>query len=112
MNQYEKLVNDRIKYWANCPLLEITDIKQQSASQCCTAYINGVKVFISYYTVVAFEHPESGWMRTDRRYSVTTSKQMTKFLRYRGVIELEHGQYRQELTDKLGLTDRQVENIT
>ena len=41
---------------------------------------NGIKVLFSYQTPVAAFHPIKGWLRTSKKYSVTTSKHINKWL--------------------------------
>ena len=41
---------------------------------------NGTKVLFSYQTPVAAFHPIKGWLRTDSKFSVTTSKHINKWL--------------------------------
>jgi len=41
---------------------------------------NGTKVLFSYRTPVAAFHPIKGWLRTDRKWSATTTKHINKWL--------------------------------
>ncbi|NDB61161.1 hypothetical protein EB001_22380 [bacterium] len=41
---------------------------------------NGIKVLFSYQTPVAAFHPIKGWLRTDKKFSNTTSKHINKWL--------------------------------
>lgn len=51
---------------------------------------NGVVVFFSYNTPVAAFVPGRGYLRTSKRYSVTTSKHLNQWCsEYRGFIEPE-----------------------
>ena len=40
-----------------------------------------MRILYSYETPVAGYHEEQGWFRTDRYYSVTTSKHINKYLK-------------------------------
>ena len=63
---------------------------------------NNVTVLISYYTIVGFER--SGiWYVTDRKYSVTTSRQITQFSRNNRVHKLTENDFNSQL-QLLGVT--------
>lgn len=56
-------------------------LKQLAANQTELRFSDGSVVFVSYETPVAAFIPGSGYYRTTERYSVTTSKHITQWLR-------------------------------
>jgi hypothetical protein len=44
------------------------------------SFENGIKVFFSYRTPVAAFRPGKGWIRTEQKYSATTSKHINIWL--------------------------------
>jgi hypothetical protein len=52
----------------------------KGSNQNVLSFDNGIKVFFSYRTPVAAFHPVKGWIRTEQKYSVTTSKHINKWL--------------------------------
>ena len=62
-------------------------------------YENGTCVFFSYQTPVAGYSPSEGYIKTDRWYSVTTTKHVNKYLNGRTSREVS-----QETINKLEVT--------
>lgn len=55
-------------------------LKQIGSNMTEVRYENGVIIFVSYETPVAAFSPKSGYFVTDKYYSRTTSKHITKWL--------------------------------
>lgn len=55
-----------------------------AANQTEVEFPNGVTVFFSYKTPVACHIPGEGYFKTDCRWSVTTSRHISKFLARNG----------------------------
>lgn len=65
---------------------------------------NNVTVLISYYTIVGFYSPAADvWYVTDRKYSQTTSCQLTAFARNKRVHKLPEDDFNSQLK-LLGVT--------
>ena len=58
-----------------------------AANQTEVSFTNGTQVFFSYKTPVAAYLPEKGYVRTERFWSVTTSRHIIKYLQ--GVTNVE-----------------------
>jgi hypothetical protein len=55
-------------------------VKPNGSNQSIVESSNGVEVLYSYKTPVALQSPNGAWYKTDRKWSVTTSKHINKFL--------------------------------
>jgi hypothetical protein len=55
-------------------------VKPNGSNQTIIESAAGVEVLYSYETPVALEGPTGLWFKTDRKWSVTTSKHINKFL--------------------------------
>ena len=51
-----------------------------AANQTSVTFNDGTEVFFSYKTPVAAYLPEKGYVKTDKFYSVTTSRHINKYL--------------------------------
>jgi hypothetical protein len=51
---------------------------------------NGTKVLFSYQTPVAAFHPNQGWIRTSKKFSVTTTKHINKWLAGINAASVDH----------------------
>ena len=58
-----------------------------AANQTEVSFTNGTQVFFSYKTPVAAYLPEKGYVRTEKFWSVTTSRHINKYLQ--GVTNVE-----------------------
>ena len=58
-----------------------------AANQTEVSYNNGTQIFFSYRTPVAAYLPEKGYVRTEKFWSVTTSRHINKYLQ--GVTNVE-----------------------
>ncbi len=58
-----------------------------AANQTEVSFNNGTQVFFSYKTPVAAYLPEKGYVRTEKFWSVTTSRHINKYLQ--GVTNVE-----------------------
>lgn len=54
-------------------------LKQIAANQTVLSFANGTEVFFSYETPVAAFVPGRGYLKTDVKYSRTTSKHVTQW---------------------------------
>ena len=55
-------------------------VKPNGSNQTIVESSSGVEVLYSYETPVALQSPTGAWFKTDRKWSVTTSKHINKFL--------------------------------
>ena len=58
-----------------------------AANQTEVSFTNGTQVFFSYKTPVAAYLPDKGYVRTEKFWSVTTSRHINKYLQ--GVTNVE-----------------------
>ena len=82
-----------------------TNVTQIGSKQLFTAQLrHDVTVLISYYTIVGFYSPAADvWYVTDRKYSQTTSCQLTAFARNKRVHKLTENDFNSQLK-LLGVT--------
>ena len=66
-------------------LMKLTPI---AANQNEVCFNNGSQVFFSYSTPVAAYCPDRGYLRTEVRYSVTTTRHINKWLSGANAIEV------------------------
>ena len=70
-------------------------------SNCNEINVEGLTILFSYKTPVAYWESGKGAFKTDKRWSVTTSKHVNNWLRDRGYIPAEVPQVSQEVLDGL-----------
>jgi hypothetical protein len=81
------LYNKSINQSRRITLLKLTPI---AANQNEVELNNGTQIFFSYKTPVAAYLPEKGYVRTDKFWSVTTSRHINKWLQgVTNVTEIE-----------------------
>ena len=59
-----------------------------AANQTSVTFNDGTEVFFSYKTPVAAYLPEKGYVKTEKFYSVTTSRHINKYLPTKDVPEV------------------------
>ena len=59
-----------------------------AANQTSVSFNDGTEVFFSYKTPVAAYLPDKGYVKTDKFYSVTTSRHINKWLPTSDVLEV------------------------
>jgi hypothetical protein len=73
-----------------------------------------VKLLVSYYTVIGFSVPNmfNGYHVTDRRYSVTTARQLSHVRRETRAITTAHSDFIPMLAGVLNITPGQASHLT
>ena len=71
-----------------------------AANQTSVTFNDGTEVFFSYKTPVAAYLPEKGYVKTEKFYSVTTSRHINKWLPTKDVPEVSETFLKQLSGDK------------
>lgn len=104
----EQVRNELTKY------VTVLDVEQQGSKQLFIAKVAkqgmDIKLLVSYLTVIGYCIPPHSWIVTDKKYSVTTSRQLSiRSLGNRCTIE--HDEFVKQLALHLNLTLGQAEYL-
>jgi hypothetical protein len=108
MNVTKQQVNNELSHYIEVESVDQVDNKQLFVVKVADSEI---ELLVSYYTVIGLRDMY-GWYYTERKYSVTTAKQLSKFKQINVGTIIPHKDLIDLLVEVLGLTHSQAEYLT
>jgi hypothetical protein len=108
MNVTKQQVNNELSRYIEVENVDQVDNKQLFVVKVADSEI---ELLVSYYTVIGLRDMY-GWCYTNRNYSVTTAKQLSKFRGMNGGHALSEMGFQCLINEALGLTHSQAEYLT
>lgn len=106
----QQVMNELTRY------VDVSNVEQVDNKQLFVAKVkdSSVRLLVSYYTVIGFSVPNmfNGYHVTDRRYSVTTSRQLSAVRKETRTIETAHSDFVTKLANALNITPGQASHLT
>lgn len=103
----QQVMNELARY------VDVSSVEQIGSKQLFVVHIKNspVTLLVSYYTIIGFS-VFNDYCVTNRRYSVTTSKQLSYIRKNTRTIELAHNGFVVKLAHVLNITPGQASHLT